>query len=135
MIYGLRIFSFLLGLAIGTLTSSSNAQANFPKHWSQLDIMRLQMEQSARNYEADRIERERSARKAEFEADQKEFKFTRETAALWLALMQNQEVFFQSKYPPPDVPSAIDIGKQLEINLIKQELLRREKQIRKHLEK
>lgn len=132
-----RFFLFVLSFLIGLwmLPSNAQVQANYPKNWNQFDTLRLQMEQSARAHDRAMVEREKSHREAEFKSDHQDFQYTREMAALYLELMQEQQVFFATKYPPPEQVSMIDIGKQLKIKLIKQELLRREKDTEKHLKR
>lgn len=93
------------------------------------------MESMSRQNDREAKEAEQFRIKADFEADQKDFTYTREMAALYLELMQSQEVYYATKWPPNNAPSGIDVGKQLQIRLIKDELLKREKQTKKHLER
>lgn len=123
--FSLFLAGFMIGQSILPLT------AQRPLGLNELQMFELQMQTEIRHAERDKAEREAAKRKAEFEADQKHFLYTQETAALWLTLVQREDEFFSIKYN--GAYSFVDAQKHLEVTLIKKELLKRAKDVEKHL--
>ena len=137
-IWCLRVSCLLTGFLIAVLIPSSQAQS-YPYQprlgLSRLDIAQLEMRSMEKQYAEDQKEREKARLKAEFDADKRDYEYTKEMAILYISLMQHQDALYASKYPPLGEISVLDMGAQIQVELIKQELLKREKQTRKHLER
>src|SRR5262245_44770495 len=112
-----RALCVLAGLLISL--SISKWQARIPNNWNQFQLLEVQMKESAREAE-ERKQQERLRR--ELEADQKHYRFTVEMMHLWQTLAIREDEFYRDKWSEGRM---INLGTQLVIDLIEQELRQR----------
>lgn len=111
-------------LLIMLLTSPLSSQ-----EFRSFDLMDKQMKSLERQLQQEDQEREARSLQRELDADRQEHLYTNEMAHLYARLAETENQFFGRKWNNHQV----DIGLQLDIKMIKDELKRREKQSAKYV--
>lgn len=125
-----RVVFFSVGVLIALLTTSSPQTVRGDVfRQNQFDLYRLEMEARIKQIEQDLLEQDRRSKEAELTRDRQVVAFSVELNNLWYRLAHAQNDYFTVKWNQ----NAHDVNKAAEIRAIKDEISKREKQIREHL--
>lgn len=99
-IWSLRVFWFTVGFMTSLLITPSKAAQSPGDYQPRVspEFRQLFLEGQQRQFEAEAKSREKQRAQDELEADQKEFRYSYEMAALWTKLAQDENQFYAQKW-------------------------------------